>query len=276
MRAADVAVQPVLELAENLVRIVGLLRLTERVALLVDLHAQLSGAADDLHRLGVALGARALRCGLVGLLAVLPLGEIELRPTELIAEVQVGPPAVGAHGGARRARAVNAVAHRAPARRLGNSEDDTTLLVDLALVGSHPAGTGAGAPLEDDLLAFLGRVVLADDGPLGAAGALHTIPGSDDAGHDRNSDGRFLCAGCWAGEDGICAVAAPPMVAARTPTVIATIVEPMDGIRLPSEKVSLRGPSIMLRAGAGEPGSSPCLHHNNRWTRRRRGDIVDR
>ena len=130
---------------------------------------------------------------------MLPLGEVELGPLELVAEVLVGPPAVGAHGGARGARAVNAVAHRAPAGRAGNGEDDTALLVDLALVGGHPAGIGAGAPLEDDLLAFLGRVVLADDGPLGAAGALHAVSGSDDAGQDRDPDGRLLLGGLLGG-----------------------------------------------------------------------------
>ena len=130
---------------------------------------------------------------------MLPLGEVELGPAEPVAEVLVGPPAVGADGGARGARPVNAVAHRAPAPRLGNGEDDTALLVDLALVVGHPVGAGAGAPLEDDLLAFLGRVVLADDGPLGAAGALHTVSGSDDAGQDRDPDLRLLLGGLLGG-----------------------------------------------------------------------------
>ena len=129
----------------------------------------------DLDGLGVALGALALGLGLVGLLAVLPLGEVELGPAELVAEVLVGPPAVGADGGARGARAVDPVAHRAPADRGGHGEDDTALLVDLALVGGHPAG--AGLPLEDDLLAFLARAVLADDGPLGLLELCRPTPG---------------------------------------------------------------------------------------------------
>ena len=46
----------------------------------------------------------------------------------------------------------------------------------------------------------------------------------------------FSWAGSWAGEDGICAVAAPPMVAASTLTVIAAIFARMDSIRLPSRE----------------------------------------
>ena len=170
----------------------GLLRLAQGAALLVDQHAQLGRAAGDLDGLGVTLRALALGLDLVEGLAVAPVVQVEPGPAELVDEVGVGAPAVGAHRRAGGARTVDAVGHDLAAR-VADGEDDAALLVDHGLVGGHPARPRLA--LEDDLLADLAGAVLADHRPAGLLGALQARAWADGTGDERDGHGRLMARG---------------------------------------------------------------------------------